>query len=75
MKRYYLYIAFALGASAVVWVAAAVAASHPLVVGMAAAIGGVYVFGAMELRQYRATTVALNLALANSHERDHASAA
>ena len=65
MKRYSFHIAFGLGALAVVWVAAAVATSHLLVLGMAAVIGGVYVFGAMELRQYRAATAALNQALAD----------
>eukprot|EP01041_Mallomonas_annulata_P027806 gene27806-49512_t len=63
MKRYSFPIAFLLGALAVIWVAAAVATSHPLVLGMAAIIGGVYVFGAIELRQYRATTTALSQAL------------
>ncbi len=65
MKRYSFHIAFALGALAVVWVAVAVAASHLLVLGMAGVIGGVYVFGAMELCQYRAATAALNKALAD----------
>jgi hypothetical protein len=65
MKRYSFHIAFALGALAVVWVAAAVATSHLLVLGMAAVIGAVYVFGALELRQYRAATAALNQALAD----------
>ena len=63
MKRYSFPIAFFLGALAVVWVAAAVATSHPLVLGMAAVIGAVYVFGALELRQYRAATAALSQAL------------
>jgi len=63
MKRYSFPIAFLLGALAVIWVAAAVATSHPLVLGMSAIIGGVYVFGAIELRQYRATTTALSQAL------------
>lgn len=65
MKRYPFLTAFWLGALAVLWVAAAVATSHPLVLGMALVIAGVYVFGAMELRQYRAATAALNQALAN----------
>jgi hypothetical protein len=65
MKRYSFHIAFGLGALAVVWVAAAVASSHLLVLGMAAVIGGVYVLGAWELRHYRATTATLNLGLAN----------
>jgi hypothetical protein len=63
MKRYSFQIAFGLGALAVLWVAAAVATSHLLVLIMAAVIGGVYVFGAMELRQYRAATAALSQAL------------
>lgn len=63
MKRYSFLIAFALGVLALVWVAASVAASHPLVLAMTVCIGAVYVFGAMELRQYRATTQALNQAL------------
>jgi hypothetical protein len=63
MKRYSFQIAFGLGALAVLWVAAAVATSHLLVLIMAAVIGGVYFFGAMELRQYRAATAALSQAL------------
>jgi len=63
MKRYSFLIAFGLGVLALVWVAASVAASHPLVLAMTICIGAVYVFGAMELRQYRATTQALNQAL------------
>ena len=65
MKRYSFQIAFVLGALAVLWVAAAVATSHLLVLIMAAVIGAVYVFGAMELRQYRAATAALKQALAD----------
>ena len=65
MNRYSFHIAFALGALAVVWVAGAVATSHLLVLGMATVIGAVYVFGAMELRQYRAATAALNQSLAD----------
>ena len=65
MKRFAFHITFALGACAVVWVAAAVASSHFLVLGMSAVMAGVYVFGAMELRQYRAATAAMNEALAN----------
>ena len=64
MKRYSFHIAFGLGALAVLWVAAAVATSHLLVLIMAAVIGGVYVFGTIELHQYRLATAALNQALA-----------
>jgi len=65
MKRYSFHIAFALGALAVLWVAVSVATSHFLVLVMTAFIGAVYVFGAMELRQYRADTQSLRQALAD----------
>ena len=65
MKKHAFHIAFALGALAIVWVAAAVAGSHPLVLVMTALIGAVYVFGALELRQYRASTLQLQQALAD----------
>ena len=64
MKRLSFSIAFGLGALALVWVAAAVASSHSLVLVMTLLIGAVYGFGALELRQYRATTSALNQSLA-----------
>lgn len=63
MKRFSFSIAFGLGALALLWVAAAVASSHFLVLVMTALIGGVYGFGALELRRYRATTQALNQSL------------
>ncbi len=65
MRRYFFETAFGLGALAVLWVAASVASSHLLVLVMTAFIGGVYVFGALELRHYRATTAALCQALAD----------
>ena len=64
MKKHAFSIAFAIGALAVAWVAAAVASSHVLVLVMTAVIAGVYGFGALELRQYRADTTALNQAMA-----------
>jgi hypothetical protein len=64
MKRFSFSITFGLGALALIWVAAAVASSHFLVLVMTALIGAVYVFGALELRQYRATTVQLQQGLA-----------
>ncbi|WP_414013999.1 hypothetical protein [Limnohabitans sp.] len=64
MKRFSFSIAFGLGVLALLWVAAAVASSHFLVLVMTALIGGVYGFGALELRRYRATTQALNQGLA-----------
>lgn len=63
MKKHAFPIAFALGAVAVVWVSAAVAGSHLLVLLMTTVIGAVYAFGAIELRQYRATTAQLEHAL------------
>lgn len=63
MKKNAFYIAFALGALAVLWVAAAVASTHLLVLAMTTVIGAVYVFGALELRHYRAVTAQLALAL------------
>lgn len=63
MKRYSFETAFGLGALAVLWVAASVAGSQALVLVMTALIGAVYVFGALELRQYRAATQGLSQAL------------
>ncbi|ALK88789.1 DUF802 domain-containing protein [Limnohabitans sp. 63ED37-2] len=63
MKRFSFSIAFGLGALALIWVAAAVASSHFLVLVMTLLIGAVYGFGAWELRQYRATTTALDQGL------------
>jgi hypothetical protein len=63
MKRYSFETAFGLGALAVLWVAASVAGSHYLVLVMTALIGAVYVFGALELRQYRTATQGLSQAL------------
>ena len=65
MKRYSFQISFGLGVLALIWVAATVARSHLLVLVMTAFIGAVYVFGAMELRQYRSSTDALRKGLAN----------
>ena len=65
MKKYAFSIAFVIGALATVWVAATVASSHLLVLVMTTVIAGVYLVGALELRQYRATTAALSLALSD----------
>ena len=65
LSRHSFLIAFGLGALAVLWVTAAVASSHFLVLVMTAVIGAVYVFGAQELRQYRQATAALRQALAD----------
>ena len=63
LHRYLFSLAFGLGALALVWVCAMVASSHMLVLVMTALIGAVYVFGALELRQYRSSTQALAQAL------------
>ncbi len=63
MKKHAFHLAFAAGAIALLWVAATVSGSHLLVLAMTAVIGAVYVFGAMELRHYRAGTAALGQAL------------
>ena len=65
MNKHAFHVAFGLGALAVLWVATAVASSHPLVLVMTTVIGGVFVFGALELRQYRASTVQLQAAMAD----------
>ena len=65
MKRYSFHIAFGLGALAVIWVAAAVASSHLLVLFMCAVIAAVYGVGALELLHYRQATTSFNQALAN----------
>jgi hypothetical protein len=65
LSRHSFLIAFGLGALAVLWVAAAVASSHFLVLVMTAVIGAVYVFAALELRHYREATQALNHALSD----------
>ena len=63
MKKHAFHIAFALGALAVLWVAAAVASTHLLVLVMTSVIAGVYVFGTLELRHYRSATAQLAQAL------------
>ncbi len=65
LNRHSFLIAFGLGALAVLWVAAAVASSHFLVLVMTAVIAAVYVLGAQELRHYRQATAALQQALAD----------
>ena len=64
MKKPAFAIAFALGLLAIVWVAAAVASTHVLVLLMTAAIGGVYLYGARELHRFRTDTASLQQALA-----------
>jgi len=63
MKKYAFHIAFAIGALSILWVAAAVASTHLLVLVMTAVIGAVYVYGTQELRHYRNATAQLQQAL------------
>lgn len=57
--------AFAAGLSAVGWIAAGYALSHPLAFAMTLLIGAIYVAGAMELRRFDQDTTALRQALAD----------
>jgi hypothetical protein len=72
MKKSGFAIAFALGLIAIVWVATAVASSHLLVLVMTTVIGAVYVYGAQELRRFRADTEALTAALQTVTTEVHA---
>ena len=68
MKKHAFLIAFGIGILAVLWVAAAVATTHLLVLAMTAVIGAVYTFGMLELRHFRSTTAQLDQALAETPE-------
>lgn len=57
--------AFTAGLSAVGWIAAGYALSHPLAFAMTLLIGAIYVAGAMELRRFDQDTTALRQALAD----------
>ncbi|WP_164931920.1 DUF802 domain-containing protein [Janthinobacterium sp. 17J80-10] len=57
-------VAFILGALGIVWVGAGFIGSSFLALLMTAVIGAVYVFGALELRQFRQATATLATALA-----------
>ncbi len=63
MKKHAFTLAFALGALAVLWVAAAVATTNPLVLVMTLMVAAVYGYGAMELHRYRQRTAQLVQAL------------
>lgn len=63
MKKQMFTGAFLLGAMAVVWVGTGFIGSHLLALTMTLLIGAVYVFGALELRQYRQATATLSSAL------------
>jgi hypothetical protein len=63
MNRNLFRIAFLLGAIAVVWVGAGFLVSNVLALIMTLTIGAVYVFGALELRQFRLASATLAAAL------------
>ena len=63
MNRNLFRIAFLLGAIAVIWVGAGFLVSNVLALIMTLTIGAVYVFGALELRQFRQVSTTLASAL------------
>jgi hypothetical protein len=64
MNKHLFTVAFFLGALGVVWVGVGFIDSSFLALLMTAIIGAVYVFGALELRQFRQATSTLDAALA-----------
>ncbi|RJF91640.1 DUF802 domain-containing protein [Noviherbaspirillum saxi] len=64
MNRHLFTVAFFLGALGIVWVGAGFIDSSFLALAMTSIIGAVYVFGALELRQFRQATSTLTTALA-----------
>jgi hypothetical protein len=64
LNKHLFTVAFILGALGVVWVGAGFIDSSLLALAMTMAIGGVYVVGALELRQFRDATSTLTTALA-----------
>lgn len=63
MNKHFFNIAFGIGLLAVMWVGYGFVGSSWLALLMTAAIAGVYVLGAFELKQFRASTNALSSAL------------
>jgi len=68
LNKHLFAIAFFLGAVAVVWIGAGFVESSFLALAMTAIIGAVYVFGALELRQFRQATSTLATALTSIPE-------
>ncbi|ROZ77641.1 hypothetical protein [Ramlibacter sp. WS9] len=65
MNKHFFSAAFAAGLAAVGWVGWGFVGSSWLALLMTAVIGGVYLLGAFELRQFRAATAALASAMSN----------
>ncbi|WP_088709860.1 DUF802 domain-containing protein, partial [Noviherbaspirillum denitrificans] len=63
MNRHLYTAAFLLGAIGIIWVGVSFIDSSLLAMAMTAVIGAVYVFGALELRQFRQATSSLAAAL------------
>jgi hypothetical protein len=63
MKKHMFAGAFLLGTIAVVWVGSGFIGAHLLALTMTLLIGAVYVFGALELRQFRQASASLTAAL------------
>ncbi|MBK6007112.1 hypothetical protein JJB11_13510 [Ramlibacter ginsenosidimutans] len=63
MTKYSFAAAFAVGLAALAWIAAGFIGSSAIPLAVTAAILGVYLFGAFELKQFRAATQALRTAL------------
>ena len=63
MSQRLFWIAFAIGLATITWVGVGFAGTHALALAMTAAIAAAYLFGAWELRQYRADSAALAVAL------------
>jgi hypothetical protein len=66
MTQRFFWIAFATGLAAIVWVGVGFVGTHALALAMTVAIAAAYLLGAHELRQYRADTAALAIALAQA---------
>lgn len=66
MNKSVMAAVFAVGLAVVGWVGWGFVGSSPLALAMTAVIGGVYVLGAYELRQFRAATASLTAALADN---------
>jgi hypothetical protein len=64
LNKHLFAVAFILGALGVVWVGTGFIGSSLLALAMTMVIGAVYVFGALELRQFRDATSTLTAALA-----------
>jgi hypothetical protein len=66
MTQRFFWIAFATGLAAIAWVGVGFVGTHALALAMTVAIAAAYLLGAHELRQYRADTAALAIALAQA---------